>query len=98
MPDLSLASLGAGAGYARQANSIADLGRYGPRVLPGDYSTSLPSMDEFQFRKWVEQNRVPFNPDQQVTDYDMRGFYQAAQQGQPGMVASVNPIDNAIHY
>lgn len=78
--------------------SLGDLGRYGPRVLPQNYSTVLPQMDEFQFRQWLKQNNVPFDPNAPVTDYDMRGFYQAARQQQPNMTTQVNPNDQLIHY
>jgi hypothetical protein len=77
---------------------VADLGRYGPRVLPQDYNTKLPLADEFQFRNWLAQNNVPFNPDAARSDYDMRGFYQAAQQGQPNVTTQINPVDNLLHY
>lgn len=78
--------------------SLANLGNYGPRVLPQDYSTVLPQMDEFQFRQWLQQNGVPFDPDARTTDYDMRGFYQAARQGQPGVTTQINPNDSLMHY
>jgi len=99
MADLTLANLGVG--QQRQSaptQSLANLGRYGPRQLPADYNTQLPMMDEFQFRNWLQQNGVPFNPDVGATDYDMRGFYQAAQQQQPRVQAAVNLIDNQMHY
>src|SRR5215831_9892626 len=78
--------------------SLADLGRYGPRTLPSDYNTKLPMMDEFQFRQWLKANNVPFDPNAAQSDYDMRGFYQAAQQQQPNMVTAINPNDQLIHY
>lgn len=99
LPFLSLALLGARpTTLAEPQQSLANLGNYGPRQLPADYNTKLPTMDEFQFRNWLQQNSVPFNPDAGATDYDMRGFYQAAQQQQPGASASVNPVDNKMHY
>lgn len=98
MADLSLASLGMAPMQPSQEPSLANLGSYGPRVMPGDYNTKLPQMDEFQFRQWLQQNQVPFNPNAGATDYDMRGFYQAAQQQQPGISTQVNPNDNRVHY
>lgn len=68
------------------------------RNLPAGYSTQLPLMDEFQFRNWAASNNVPFNPDQPVSDYDMRGFYQASQQQQPGVTTAVNPNDGLLHF
>lgn len=98
MADLSLSALGMMPDLRRPEPSLANLGNYGPRVLPTDYNTQLPQMDEFQFRRWLQQNNVPFNPDAGTTDYDMRGFYQAARQGQPGISTQVNPNDNLLHY
>ena len=95
---LNLAMLGLNQMPPAPQQSLADLGSYGPRVLPQDYNTKLPQMDEFQFRQWLQQNHVPFNPDAKSTDYDMRGFYQAAQQGQPGISTQINPNDGLLHY
>lgn len=94
----SLSALGAGMPQQPQGLSLADLGKYGPRVLPQDYNTALQQMDEFQFRQWLQQNGVPFDPNAKMTDYDMRGFYQAAQQGQPGVTTQINPNDGLMHY
>lgn len=98
MAELSLANLASNIGAPAAPQSLANLGNYGPRVLPQDYNTALPQMDEFQFRNWLQQNNVPFNPNTGATDYDMRGFYQAAQQGQPGLSTAVNPNDGMLHY
>lgn len=97
MAGISLSDLAAGP-QQQPAQSLANLGAYGPRQLPADYNTPLGQMDEFQFRNWLQQNGVPFDPNAKTTDYDMRGFYQAAQQQQPNMQASVNPNDNRMHY
>jgi hypothetical protein len=68
--------------------------------LPGKtYNTPLGQMDEFMFRNWVAQNNVPFNPDATAPqDYDMRGFYQGLQQGNPRARSGVNENDNRMHY
>lgn len=50
------------------------------------------------FRNWVADNKVPFNPSAPASDYDMRGFYQALQQGNPIARSAVNPNDNRMHY
>src|SRR5215831_1173652 len=63
-----------------------------------DYNTQLPFLDELQFRNWMAQNRVPFNPDAAISDYDMRGFWRAMQQGNRRAVSSVNPFDQRLHY
>lgn len=68
------------------------------RQLPGDYDTKLKLADELAFRAWLAENKVPFDPNAGTTDYDMRGFWQGAQQQRPGMEASVNPNDNRMHY
>ena len=69
------------------------------RIPAANYNTSLPQMDEFQFRNWVAQNRVPFDPNATAPqDYDMRGFYQGLQQGNPKAATGVNPNDNQMHY
>jgi hypothetical protein len=52
-----------------------------PFAKPGPYQTTLPPADEQQFRQWVSQNRVPFDPSTPTTDYDMRGYYQAMKAG-----------------
>lgn len=39
------------------------------------YRTPLASEREKTFRAWLEQNKIPFDPDQEHPDYDMRGFY-----------------------
>lgn len=98
MAEMSLAALGMLPPSRQPEPSLANLGNYGPRVLPGDYNTQLPMMDELQFRQWLQQNRVPFNPEAGTTDYDMRGFYRAAQQQQPGISTQINPNDNQLHY
>ena len=40
------------------------------------YNTELPLSDEFEFRNWLKDNRVPFDPEAKVSDYDMRGYWQ----------------------
>jgi hypothetical protein len=47
-----------------------------PFATGGPYQTTLPADKEQQFRQWVVTNRVPFNPDENPTDYDMRGFWR----------------------
>ena len=69
------------------------------RIPAANYNTQLPQMDEFQFRNWLAQNRVPFDPNATAPqDYDMRGFYQGLQQGNPRAATGVNPNDNQMHY
>lgn len=43
---------------------------------PGPYNTPLGPL-ESHFRAWVAQNKVPFDPNAKVSDYDMRGYWLA---------------------
>jgi hypothetical protein len=62
------------------------------------YNTPLPPDQEQVFQQWVAQNKVPFDPKAQVTDYDMRGFWQALQNKDPKAMTAVDPNDNRLHY
>lgn len=62
------------------------------------YNTELPFLQEMQFRNWIRQNNVPFDPEAKVSDYDMRGFWQGLQQGHPRAESGINPNDNRLHY
>ena len=63
-----------------------------------NYFTALPPEQEMVFRQWIQQNQIPFNPQDAITDYDMRGFWQALQNKDPRATSAVNPNDNRIHY
>jgi hypothetical protein len=65
-------------------------------ALP-DYATQLPPLDEMAFQQWVKQNNVPFDP-RPTSDYDMRGFYRALQQGDPRARTEINPNDQRMHF
>lgn len=54
---------------------------YRPYAKPGPYQTKLSPQQEMAFRQWIAQNRVPFNPNAKVSDYDMRGYWKAMQAG-----------------
>jgi hypothetical protein len=72
-----------------------------PPFRPGQsYDTPLDPLTEMQFRAWVKQNGVPFNPDASgPADYDMRGYFLGLQRGQPmARPSEVNPNDNRPHY
>lgn len=72
-----------------------------PPFKAGDtYDTPLALGDEFAFRKWVADNKVPFNPIADgPTDYDMRGYWQGLQRGQPmALPTEVNANDGRPHY
>lgn len=51
-------------------------------ALPPPYSTQLSGPQEAQFQNWVQTNQIPFDPSP-TSDYDMRGFWQAQQAGDP---------------
>ncbi len=69
-----------------------------PFSLAPSFNTNLNPMDEFQFRDWVQQNNVPFDPNASQSDYDMRGFWQAGRQGNPQASTAINPNDGLMHY
>lgn len=56
-------------------------------------------MAEMQFRQWVQQNNVPFDVHAPMSDYDMRGYWQALQRNQPmARGTEINPNDNRPHF
>jgi hypothetical protein len=52
-----------------------------PFVKAGDqqYSTKLAPSDETSFRDWAAKNKVPFDPENKQSDYDMRGYWKVSQ-------------------
>lgn len=62
------------------------------------YDTKLPQMDEFQFRQWLQDKNVPFNPNAGQQDYDMRGYWQGLQQQNPRSTSGINPNDSQLHF
>jgi hypothetical protein len=52
-----------------------------PFATPGPYQTQLPAQQETDFRGWLKNNNVPFDPNADKVDYDMRGYYQAMRGG-----------------
>lgn len=72
-----------------------------PPFKPGaSYDTKLDPLQEMQFRNWVQQNNVPFDLNAQgPTDYDMRGYFQGLQNGNPmARPTQIDPNDNRPHY
>jgi len=71
-----------------------------PFAVPASYDTQLSPLHELLFRGWVDQNKVPFNTNAQgPTDYDMRGYWQGLQQGNPqASLSSLNVNDGQMHY
>jgi len=69
-------------------------------VLPGKhvFNTPLPPEQETQFRSWVADRGVPFDVEAPVSDYDMRGFWQALQAKDPRAWQSLNVNDASMHF
>ncbi len=67
------------------------------RPVPATYSTDLGTMEPM-FRAWVAKNKVPFDLDVPVSDYDMRGFYRALASGDPRAQSAVDPNDKRLHF
>jgi hypothetical protein len=63
------------------------------------YNTPLSPLDEFAYRQWAQQNQVPTDPNSTAPqDYDMRGFYQGLQQGNPRAQSAIDPNDSRLHF
>lgn len=71
-----------------------------PFSLAPSFNTQLSPMDEFQFRNWVQQNKVPFDVNAPgATDYDMRGYWRGSTQGNPmAAPTEINQNDGKPHY
>ena len=69
------------------------------RQPSSNYNTPLNPLQEFAYRNWVQQNNVPTDPTSAAPqDYDMRGFYQGLQQGDPRAQSAVDPNDSRMHF
>ncbi len=66
-----------------------------PWAKAGPYTTKLAPADEAKFQQWVKQNKVPWQ-DTPTSDYDMRGYWQAMQQGNATQQHS--NFDGTMHY
>lgn len=64
----------------------------------GEYQTTLQPGEEIAFRRWALANNVPFNFEQPVQDYDMRGFWKALMSGDPRAATAINPNDKQLHF
>jgi len=60
-----------------------------PDALPGPYATQLHPEQEQQFQTWVKENKIPWQ-DSPTADYDMRGYWQAQQAGDPNARQAAN--------
>ena len=63
-----------------------------------NYTTALTPDEEAQFRQWVAEHRVPFDPDEGEQDYDMRGFWKGLVTGDPHARTGVNANDGRLHF
>ena len=63
-----------------------------------DYTTPLAPEEEQQFRQWVAEHRVPFDPNEPTQDYDMRGFWKGLMAGDPNATTGINPNDHQMHF
>lgn len=68
-----------------------------PYAKQGKYQTDLSPQDEANFQDWVRQNHIPFDPGPK-SDYDMRGFYQSMQRGDPQAKTAVSGFDGMPHF
>lgn len=71
---------------------------YVNRAHMAPWNTPLPPAEEQLFRRWLQGNNVPFDPDARVSDYDMRGFWQGLHQGHPRAISAIDPNDRRMHY
>lgn len=75
------------------------MAEYPPFRASGSFNTQLSPLQEMLFRDWVQKNGVPFDVDASgPSDYDMRGYYQGLQNGNPMAWSKVNPNDKQLHY
>jgi hypothetical protein len=102
---LAVGALRKSAGVEAVTPNWAALAAAGARQQQGDqsrqrspYDTKLTASEEAAFRRWVAQNDVPFDVNARETDYDMRGFWKAAQQGDERASTAVNANDGQIHF
>jgi hypothetical protein len=56
---------------------------------PGPYLTQLQPSSEQSFQQWVKTNHIPWQ-ESPTSDYDMRGFWQAQQSGDPNAKRASN--------
>jgi hypothetical protein len=69
-----------------------------PYAIAGFYNTKLSPQEEVAFRTWVKRNRVPFDPNASIADYDMRGFWKGLMSGDSKAVTGINPNDKQLHF
>ena len=70
-----------------------------PNALQGPYQTPLDPQSEWQFRNWARTSNIPYpekykSIDEYISDphadYDLRGYWQAQQAGNPMAIRAPN--------
>lgn len=62
-----------------------------------NYQTRLSPREDMLFRMWLDQNQVRFNPDDPISDYDMRGYWKDVASGGADQTQT-NATDGQQHY
>lgn len=62
---------------------------------PGPYVTKLSPTEEQEFQQWVKTNKVPWR-DIPTSDYDMRGYWRALQEGK--VKQNYSNYDHTMHF
>jgi len=58
------------------------VGQVAAPELKQKYRTQLSPVEEYEFYKWVKENKIPFQEEGgPLADYDMRGFWKAMVSG-----------------
>jgi len=83
---------------ASPQQTFANNQQYAANPGQTNYNTTLPQMDEFQFRQWLADKQVPFDPNASNQDYDMRGYWQGLMQQNPRAMSGVNANDGKLHF
>jgi hypothetical protein len=90
------------AGQRADMQAAQDISAAVPRLpdyaKPGEYNTKLDPQTEQEFQQWVQQNKIPFDPNAPVSDYDMRGYFKALKAGDPKAKQEENQNDQKMHF
>lgn len=87
-----------GASLSNLATFSNPMAQQAPPLQSVPYQTGLDPLNEAYFRTWVKNNKIPFNPNDPKSDYDMRGLYKALRSGDPRAVQSANSNDGQMHF
>lgn len=67
------------------------------QLKPGGYTTKLQPADETKFQTWAKEKKVPWQ-DTPTADYDMRGYWQSMQAGDPNAKQQLSEFDKKPHF